>query len=261
MKPLQTIVVERRGRIARVTLNRPDEANGINAQLAGELAAAAAEFAADDALRAVVLTGSGRFFCGGGDVKAMAGFGERTAAEVKRLADALHRAISTFTRMRAPVLVAVNGMAAGAGFSLAMSGDLVIAGDAARFVAAYGNVGLTPDGSCTYTLPRIIGLRRTQELLFTNRQLTAQEALDWGLVSRVVPAASLLDEAMKLAEGIAAGSPEANAGIKKLLAATFDNGLETQMEIEGMSIAACTASRNGSEGLRAINEKRRPVFE
>ena len=257
----KTLSVEQRDKVVIISLNRPNDANGMNHLLAQELGLAAQACDGNPSIKAVVLTGMGRFFCAGGDVKAMAGFGDDVAVELKRLADDLHRAISTFSRMKAPLIVAVNGVAAGAGLSLAASGDLVIASEAASFTMSYTAVGLSPDGSSSYFLPRLIGVRKTQELMYTNRKLTAQEALDWGLVNKVVPAASLMDEALLLADMFARGSAESNARVKKLLLETFSNGLETQMELEGRYIAECAAGSNGREGIQAFVEKRRPQFD
>ena len=251
---------ERSGAIALITLDRAGEANTLDPQLARELAEAAAVCDADKGVRAVLLTGSGRYFCAGGDVKAMAGFGEAIGARIKALADDLHRAISTFARMDAPLVVAVNGPAAGAGLSLAAIGDLVVAADDAHFTMAYSSVGLSPDGSSTWHLPRLIGLRRTQELMLTNRRLSAQEALEWGLVHKLAPASSTLDEAMRWAESLAGGASASHASIKRLLLASWGNGLEAQMELEGRAIADCAAGPEGREGITAFAQKRKPRF-
>ena len=259
MTQWRNLTVERRGATSVITLNRPGEANALNHAMAWELAAVAAHCEQDDSLRAVVLTGSGRFFCAGGDVKAMAGFGERIGAELKTLADDLHRAVATFARMRAPLIVCVNGAAAGAGMSLAATGDLVVAADPASFTMAYTGIGLSPDGSSTWFLPRLIGLRRTQELMLTNRRLSAKEALEWGLVTQVAPAADAMAVAMRWAEGFERGAPASAAGVKKLLMSTWAQGLETQMELEGRTIAAC-AEKDGREGVAAFVAKRPPRF-
>jgi 2-(1,2-epoxy-1,2-dihydrophenyl)acetyl-CoA isomerase len=251
---------ERRDAVALLTLDRAGEANTLNPDLARELAEAAAACHADKRVRAVVLTGSGRFFCAGGDVKAMAGFGDAIGTRIKALADDLHRAISTFARMDAPLVVAVNGPAAGAGLSLAATGDLVVAADDAHFTMAYTSVGLSPDGSSTWYLPRLIGLRRTQELMLTNRRLSAQEALEWGLVHKLAPASSALDEAMRWAGSLANGAAASHASIKRLLLATWGHGLETQMELEGQAISACAAGPEGREGVTAFAQKRKPRF-
>lgn len=165
--------------MARIPLNRPDAGNAMNLDLVRALAHAAARCDGDPGVKAGLLCASGRMFCVGGDLKAMAGFGDETAFRVKELADELHNAVSLFSRMAAPLVIAVNGAAAGAGFSLALTGDYVIASGSAKFTMAYTAAGLSPDGSSTYYLPRLVGLRRAQELALTNRTVTAREALKW----------------------------------------------------------------------------------
>ena len=247
-------------RIATITFNRPDAANGLNLQLASEFAHAALLCEADKDLKAVILTGNGRFFCAGGDIKAMQASELGPGAGVKQIADQLHRAISILSRLDMPVIVAVNGTAAGAGFSAAVIGDMVIAAESAKFTMAYTNVGLSPDGSSSYFLPRLIGMRKTQELMFTNRVLSASEALEWGLINKVVEDEQLMQEANKLAQSFVQGAKGSNAVIKKLLLESFSNGLETQMEIEGQMIAECADSPDGKEGIAAFIDKRKPEF-
>ncbi|MDH5356490.1 MAG: enoyl-CoA hydratase/isomerase family protein, partial [Gammaproteobacteria bacterium] len=180
MSSYQTINFEQSDRVVAITLNRPDAANGLNTVMAAELVDAASR-CQDASVKAVVLTANGKFFCAGGDLREMAGFGDQGAAQVKSLADNLHRSISLFARMDAPLIVAVNGVAAGGGFSLSITGDLVIAAESAAFTMAYSRAGLSPDGSSSYYLPRLIGLRRAQEMAFTNNRLSAAQALEWGL--------------------------------------------------------------------------------
>ena len=167
-------------------------------------------------------------------------------AFVKGIADDLHRAISTFARMDAVLITAVNGVAAGAGFSLAVAGDLVLAADNASFTMAYTRAGLSPDGSSSYYLPRLVGVRRAQELMLTNRTLTAAEAADWGLINEVVPAAELEARAQALAEQMASAAKGSSGAVKKLLLASFGSGLEEQMELEGRLIAECADSADGA---------------
>jgi 2-(1,2-epoxy-1,2-dihydrophenyl)acetyl-CoA isomerase len=260
MDQFTSISFEREDHVAIIHLNRPDAANGFNLELATELAAAAARCDHDSSIRAVVLTGRGRFFSAGGDIKSMTGDAASAAAAVKRIADELHRGISTFQRMQAPLVVAVNGVCAGAGFSLAVTGDLVIAAESARFTMAYTSIGLSPDGSSSYFLPRLIGLRRTQELMFTNRSLTSAEALEWGLLTAVTADDQLMSRALTIAHSLAAGSPMASGHVKQLLLGAYDNQLETQMELEGRLIAAAVGSDNGQEGIRSFLEKRKPRF-
>jgi 2-(1,2-epoxy-1,2-dihydrophenyl)acetyl-CoA isomerase len=247
--------------LVTITLDRPDAANGLNVELADELAKAAQQACVEANVKVVILTGAGGMFCAGGDINAMANFGEHVATGLKGIANSLHAAVSTFARMKAPLIVAVNGTAAGAGLVLAACGDLVVASRKAKFTAAYTKIGLSPDGGSTYYLPRLIGLRKTQELIFTNRVLSAEEALDWGLVTSVVDAEMVMDEAKLLAEQFMVGASGANSAVKSLLLQTWINGPETQMELEGQLISANAASADGKEGLAAFLEKRKPNFK
>lgn len=261
MASYETIELETQNRVAVITLNRPDAANGLNAKMASELTSVAGQCQSNSDIRAVVLTANGRFFCAGGDIKEMASHGDNIGPEIKSLADDLHKAISIFARMDAPLIIAVNGMAAGAGFSLAVSADIVIASQAAGFMMAYTNAGLSPDGSSSYFLPRLIGLRRTQELMLTNRKLSADEAHEWGLINQVVEADKLLGAAMKIADRLATGSLKSHLAVKKLLLSTYDNSLEDQMELEGQTIRDCAVGPDGREGISAFTEKRKPEFQ
>jgi 2-(1,2-epoxy-1,2-dihydrophenyl)acetyl-CoA isomerase len=162
--------------------------------------------------------------------------------------------------MRAPLIAAVNGVAAGAGLSTVAFCDLAIAADTAKFTSAYTRIGLTPDGSSTYFLSRLLGTRRAMELYLTNRTLTAQEALDWGLVNRVVPAADLMAEVGKLAIHLAMGPTMAFGGVKKLMQMAPNDSLESQMERETRMIVDLATTADGREGVRAFVEKRKPNF-
>jgi 2-(1,2-epoxy-1,2-dihydrophenyl)acetyl-CoA isomerase len=158
------------------------------------------------------------------------------------------------------VIGAVNGTAAGAGFSLVMACDLAVAAESAVFTMAYTNAGLSPDGGSTFYMPRKIGDRRTRELMLTNRVLKAPEALTWGIVNDVVPDAEVLDRATKLAGRLAAGPTLAFGAVKNLLNGSFDQTLESQMELEARSIGEMSATADGQEGIRAFLEKRKPGF-
>lgn len=256
----ENLTLERRDGVATLTLNRPTAANSLDIPLARDLMHAAIECDDDPGVRAVVLTGAGKMFCAGGDLRSFADAGPAIASRLKELTVYLHAAISRLTRMNAPVVAAVNGMAAGAGFSLAIAADLVVASDTAGFVMAYTQAGLVPDGSSTFFLPRRIGDRRTRELMLTNRRLSAAEALDWGLVNQVVPADELLPAATKLAATLAAGPTRAFGAVKSLLNETFEHGLEAQMELEARAIAGASIGPDGQEGIRAFLEKRKPQF-
>jgi 2-(1,2-epoxy-1,2-dihydrophenyl)acetyl-CoA isomerase len=211
-------------------------------------------------VRAVLLTGSGKMFCSGGDLRSFAEKGDALPAGLKVLTAYLHAASSRFARMNAPMVVAVNGAAAGAGFSLAVAGDLVVAGESAKFTLAYTAAGLSPDGSSTWTLPRLVGTRRAQELMLTNRRLSAAEALDWGLVTRVVPDEELSDASRALARELAQGPTRAYGVVKTLLLSSHAEGLETQMEHEARGIAAMGGTPDGREGIQAFLETRAPKF-
>jgi 2-(1,2-epoxy-1,2-dihydrophenyl)acetyl-CoA isomerase len=254
----ETIKFEQNGAVARITLNRPDAANGMNDTMTRELADAARR-CDTEATKVVVLTGSGRFFCAGGDLKSFASAPSR-GRYIKGVADDLHRAISTFARMDAVLITAVNGVAAGAGFSIAVTGDLVLAAESASFTMAYTRAGLSPDGSSSYYLPRLIGIRRTQELMLTNRTLSAADASQWGLVTEVVPDAELADRVDQLADQMASAARQSSGAVKKLLLTTFSSGLEEQMEIEGRLIAERADSADGREGVDAFLAKRKAEF-
>lgn len=260
MHNFEHLKFEKQGAIAKIELNRPDAANGLDTLMASELKQAARLCDGDPELKAVILSASGRFFCAGGDIKQMLSQGEAVGDAIKSLADDLHSAISILSRMQAALIVAVNGVAAGAGFSIALVGDIVLAGESASFTMAYTRAGLCPDGSSSYFLPRLVGLRRAQELMLTNRTLSAAEACELGLVTRVVADDDLQAEADKVARELAQGARLSTAYVKKLLLASAGNDLETQMELEGQLVAQCAASPDGREGIQAFVEKRKPDF-
>ncbi|MGX1804885.1 enoyl-CoA hydratase/isomerase family protein [Nocardia sp. NPDC055321] len=259
MTTYENISFEPAGPIARITLNRPTAANGIDQALADELVRAATYCSEDPAVKVVVLTGAGKFFSAGGDLQAMANSAD-TGQFIEKLAGTLHEAVSALARMDALLIVAVNGTAAGAGFSLAVAGDLVVAGESAKFTMAYTKVGLSPDGGASYYLPRLIGLRRTQDLMLTNRVLTAAEALEWGLLHRVVADAELAATVDELAEQFAAGPKGSNAHVKKLLLVSGQHTLEEQLATEAAFITNSAESADGAEGIAAFVGKRAPKF-
>jgi 2-(1,2-epoxy-1,2-dihydrophenyl)acetyl-CoA isomerase len=254
-----TVNLEIDGHVARVTLNRPDAANTLNMAMGRDLLAVALACENDARVRAVVLTGAGKNFCFGGDLRGMIEEGGNVAAYLNELTTNLHAAIASFTRMSAPVIAAVNGTAAGAGVGLVAMADLAIAAQSAKFALAYTGVGLTPDGSTSFLLPRVIGRKRAMELFLTNRPLGSDVALAWGLVNQVVADESLGEAADQLANRLAAGPTAAFGAVKRLMASS-DAGLETQMAIEGRTIAAQAASPEGVEGIAAFLEKRKPGF-
>ena len=246
--------------VATITLNRPEALNAMSPAMAKELHEVALQIDANNSVRAVILTGTGKAFCAGGDLGAFVAAGEQARTLILQMTGDLHLALSRLSRNRAPVIAAINGTAAGAGFSLAMAADLAIAEEQAVFTMAYTNAGLSPDGSSTYFMPRKIGDRRTRELMLTNRLLTAPEALDWGVVNQVVEGGGALAAARVMATGMAQGPTEAYAQVKRLLDSSFSQSLETQMELEARAIADQVASVDGQEGMLAFVEKRKPQF-
>ena len=254
-----SVQVETRGAVALVTLNRPDSANTFNLEMAMDLLAAAMTCGRNPAVRAVVLTGAGRQFCFGGDLRGMVARGDAVDGYLREMTGYLHSAISHFVRMDAPVIAAVNGTAAGAGVGLVTMADLAVCGKSSKFSLAYTGVGLTPDAGNSFMLPRTIGVKRSMELLLLNRALTASEALEWGLVNSVVEDSQLLDEALRMADRLSAGATHAFGKTKRLLAASMA-GFESQMVLESETIASQAVTEEGAEGINSFVEKRKPDF-
>lgn len=213
----------------------------------------------DGHFRAVLLVGEGPSFCSGGDVAAFAS-AEDPAAFLHDMAEDFHRFIRAITGSPAPVVAAVHGWAAGAGMSIACAADITVCGASARFRPAYPSIGFSPDGGLTWTLPRLVGAARARDLLLTDGVLTASEARDAGLVSRVVPDDAVQTEALELARRLATGPSQALARIKRLTYQGADHDLSAQLDAEAESIAAAAASPEGREGVRAFTERRRPRF-
>jgi 2-(1,2-epoxy-1,2-dihydrophenyl)acetyl-CoA isomerase len=254
-----SIEVETRGAVALVTLNRPESANTLNLQMAMDRRAVARTCARTAAVRAVVLTGAGRHFCFGGDLRGMSARAGAGTDYVRELTTYLHAAISRFVRMDAPVIAAVNGTAAGAGVGLVAMADLALCGRSSKFNLAYTNVGLTPDAGTSFLLPRIVGVKRAMELLLLNRALSAAEALSWGLVNEVVSDEQLSSRALEIAEQLARGPSGAFGATKRLLAHSL-GAFESQMVLESETIAAHAVSAEGAEGIAAFLDKRKPRF-
>jgi 2-(1,2-epoxy-1,2-dihydrophenyl)acetyl-CoA isomerase len=254
-----TIRVEIREHVAHMTLARADAANTMNLQFGREFLAAALSIQADERVRAVVLSGEGKNFSFGGDLRGMVASGGDLSAYLSELTTTLHAGLAHLVRMDAPVIAAVKGSSAGAGLGLVLAADLAVAGRSAKFTPAYTGVGLTPDAGCTFLLPRAVGYKRAMELLLTNRVLNAEEALDWGLINQIVDDDKVDETAAALASRLASGPTGAFGGVKRLLAEA-EPGLETQLGRESRSIAARGAGSEGREGIAAFLEKRAPRF-
>ncbi|MHA6344435.1 enoyl-CoA hydratase/isomerase family protein [Roseivivax sp. CAU 1761] len=258
---MSPILLQRHGPEARITLNRPEAGNALTQPMVEELLEAALEVAHDPAVRVVTLTGAGRMFCVGGDVGDFAANSDGIGAYLARIAGTLHQALAQFAAMEKPLLVLVNGPAAGAGMSLAIGGDMVLAAPEAHFTAAYGGIGLTPDGGMPWTLPRLVGLRRAQDIVLSNRRVAAAEAEAIGLVTRVTAPGALAEEGAALAERLAGQAVAAMGRARWLMATGTTEPYATQLDREVQSIVAAGSGPEGREGVAAFSARRRPDFQ
>lgn len=253
----QTILYSIENNIAKIILNRPEANNSINLQLAKDLMTVTMRCSEDPEIRAIIITGQGKAFCPGGDLKSFAEEKENLPYLLKDITTHLHAAVSRLTRMDPPSIVAVNGIAAGAGMSLACGGDIVLAAESARFTMAYTRIGLSPDGGASYFLPRIVGLRQAIDLTLTNRLLTADEARDMGIVTRVVPDDELMAQAEDLAATLSASSTKALGAAKRLMYSGFTETLETQLEDESQSLSNMARTPEAQEAIAGFLKKRK----
>jgi 2-(1,2-epoxy-1,2-dihydrophenyl)acetyl-CoA isomerase len=254
------VLLERKGAVAYLTLNRPDAGNAIDVSLARCLLDATIVAEADPAVRCVVLRSSGRMFCAGGDVKALHAAGDALPELLRDILACLHPAIVRLARMDKPVVTAIHGPAAGAGVALAAVGDIALAAPEAHFTMAYSRIGLTPDGGTTWLLPRLIGLRRAQELALTNRRVSALDAAAMGLITRVVIERALAHEVDLIAESLARSAVGALGRTKRLLLAGGDVALEQQLDAERETIAQQGGSTESRTGIAAFVERHEPDF-
>ena len=257
----ESIIYNIKDAVATITLNRPDAYNALNLALARDVFHAILEADEDREVRCLLITGAGKAFCAGGDVKDFADNSDRIGVLIKELTTYLHGAVSRLARAQKPVIMAVNGVAAGGGMSFALSGDLVVATESARFTMAYSKIAAPPDGSSSYFLPRMIGLRRALELHYTNRVLSAREAMEWGLINRVHPDAEFPSAVAALARELAQGPTLAFGRAKLLFHQSTQESLETQMELEAQAIAACGHTEDFRNGVLAFARKQPVTFK
>jgi 2-(1,2-epoxy-1,2-dihydrophenyl)acetyl-CoA isomerase len=263
---LNTLAIEIDDELATLTLNRPDAFNAMSPELIEELMTAMAWLADRARIRALIVTGAGAAFCAGGDVtwfrkgmeEAEAGFD--ISADVRRGAEALHTAIVDLRRIEVPVIAAVNGPAAGAGFSLALACDLRIAADGAFFAPAYGRIGASPDGGMTYFLPRVIGPAKALELLLEDPNLPAADALAMGLVTEVVPGDDLMERARERAAKLAKLAPHYVKMAKRLVSVSLENTLPAHLQLERHGIADSMATEDARAGITAFFSGEKPEF-
>ena len=244
--------------VGTITLDRPDALNSLDATLKRELLAVLREAERDPAVRAVVLTGAGRAFCAGQDLKER--LGPDAAPLDVEVRERYVPIVLAIRRLSKPVIAAVNGVAAGAGAALAFACDLRIAADGASFVLAFGRIGLAPDSGASWFLPRLVGLAYAAELLYLPDSMPATEALRIGLVSRVVPAAELMPQAQALAGRLAHGAPRAMALTKRALERSLEVGLEEALDHEASLQGIAGRTADHAEGIAAFLEKRPPRF-
>jgi 2-(1,2-epoxy-1,2-dihydrophenyl)acetyl-CoA isomerase len=259
----EQIEFDRDGAVARITLNRPDKLNALTQVMSDELCDALAEIGKDDELRAVIVTGAGRGFCAGQDLTEFdeAYRSGRRPDIREHLARTYHRMIPMVTSLPKPVVCAVNGVAAGAGVSLALACDIRVASQEARFTQAFVKIGLVPDSGGTYLLPRAVGYAKALELSLTGDMVDAGTALEIGLVGRVVPAGSLPEEAGALAARLAAMPTVALGRTKALLQASLAPALEDALRAEADAQEEAAGTADHLEGVMAFVEKREPRFE
>lgn len=260
----ETVNLQRAGGVARIELNRPESMNAWNRQFGLDLLAAVEATAADDDVRCVLVTGAGRAFSSGADLKDMQHqeLTEDGRPDVyKVLTERYHPIITGLRAMEKPVVAAVNGPAVGIGLSLALAADLVVAAERAYFLLAFVNIGLVPDGGSSVFVPNRIGFPRAMELALLGERLPAAKALEWGLINRVFPDAEFAAEADALAARLAAGPTRSYAGSKRQLNAWTQSGLENQLELEATVQREMAGSSDFVEGVMAFAQKRQASFE
>jgi len=246
--------------VRTITLNRPDRLNAVNPALARELPAAMVEAGRDDAVRVVVITGAGRGFCAGLDLADPTPIGQGTRAERTDPYEWVGRWVLSLAECEKPVIAAVNGAAAGAGFGLALAADIRLVSSAAKMTAGYARIGLSPDAGVSWFLPRLVGTSRAADLILTARDLDAAEAERIGLASRVLPAEQFAEGVATYAELLAGGPPIALALTKRLLAVSPDNELRAHLREELANIRTCLATKDVQEAMLAFREKRKAAF-
>jgi 2-(1,2-epoxy-1,2-dihydrophenyl)acetyl-CoA isomerase len=257
VEPIRLQVEER---IAGIRLNRPTAFNAFGIEMITSLADTLTELSRDSAVIGVIITGEGKAFCAGGDLRWVAGSGKGLGAAFHSLAAKYHQAILEIRRMAKPVVAAVNGLAAGGGFSLALACDFRVMESSATLKQAYTSNGLSIDGGGTYILPRLVGLGKAMEIAAFDRAIRAERALAWGLVTEVVPDGHSFERAVEMVREINRMPLSSFAASKKLFTDSFNTAFESQLEKEREFLALCADHPNGQEGIRAFLEKRKPSY-
>ncbi|WP_417796266.1 enoyl-CoA hydratase/isomerase family protein [Terasakiella pusilla] len=257
----KTLSYQVEGGVAEIMLTRPEEANTLNAQMVLDLKAVVEKIEQDHSVRAILLCAApGPFFCAGGDLVSFAKAGDQLPDFARHMLVDFHPTMQKLFSMNAPLVTAVNGAVAGIGCSFVLGSSLSLFAEDANFTMAYTGAGLSPDGGATYFLPRIVGLRAAEELILTNRTLSAQEAVEWGIANQMVPADQLLTAARATAYKIANGPTLAFGNVRQLLLNSLSSDLATQLDREAESFAEMAGTQDCREGITAFLQKRKPDF-
>lgn len=254
----QSVLLRREGPVAVVTLNEPASLNALSAGIKDGVESILPALAADPEVRAIVITGTGRAFCAGGDIRA---FDQRDTASMRLRMQRTYRWLVPLITADKPVVTAVNGIAAGAGFSLALAGDVVCASTEARFKPGFPGIGAVPDLALAYTLPRAVGLARAKDILLFNREVGAEQAHAIGMVAHLAAPDALMDTALGLAAELAAGPTLAFGLTKQLLQRAYELPLEGFLELEALAQTTAFGSTDFAEGVAAFRGKRKPAFQ
>jgi 2-(1,2-epoxy-1,2-dihydrophenyl)acetyl-CoA isomerase len=254
------VLTQPHGNILEITLNRPEAYNALNLEMIQMLGETLSTAAADRSIKGILLTGKGKAFCSGGDLKWISQQGEEAGSVLYRLAPQFHLSIVEIRRMDKPVVAAINGIAAGGGFSLALACDFRVTGTSATLQQAYTSSGLSIDGGGSFALPRLVGPARALEIMAFDKPISSAQALEWGMVTKVVPDEEVHAQALAMLEELAKTALHSFAWSKKLMMDSFGNTLETQLELERQGISDCASHAEGQEGIKAFAEKRKPVF-
>jgi 2-(1,2-epoxy-1,2-dihydrophenyl)acetyl-CoA isomerase len=259
---MTTLVTSRKDQgVATILLNRPEAFNAFNLEMVEGLADTLTALAVEQDVQAVIISGAGKAFCAGGDLKWVSAFPHGAPAGFHALAARFHQAILEIRRMPKPVIAAINGVAAGGGFSLALACDFRVLSESAILRQAYTSNGLSIDGGGSFILPRLVGLARALEIMAFDRPISPEQALSWGLVTNIAKSGDTLQEATSMAQQLLSGSLSSFGWSKKLLTDSFQTPFEKQIEDERRGLRICAAHPEGKEGLQAFNERRKPQFK
>jgi 2-(1,2-epoxy-1,2-dihydrophenyl)acetyl-CoA isomerase len=254
------VLTQQDGSILQITLNRPEAYNALNLDMMKMLGEVLSSAATDHSIKGILITGQGKAFCAGGDLKWISQQSEGAGSVLYRLAPQFHLSIIEIRRMEKPVVAAINGIAAGGGFSLALACDFRVMAESAVLRQAYTSSGLSIDGGGSFALPRLVGLARAMEIMAFDRLISSAQAIEWGLVTKVVPDEEVVSAGLAMLSDLTKTALHSFAWSKKLMTDSFNNTLETQLELERQGISDCGAHADGQEGIRAFVEKRKPSF-